>query len=43
MEQRSHNRIIRPTSIYVGPAQRELVPLEQRKAKLPRVRSLNRL
>ena len=43
MEQRSHNRIIRPTSIYVGPAQREFVPLEQRKAKLPRVRSLNRL
>ncbi len=43
MEQRSHNRIIRPTSIYVGPAQREFVPLEQRKAKLPRVKSLNRL
>ena len=43
MEQRSHNRIIRPTSIYVGAAQRDFVPLEQRQAALPRVKSLNRL
>ena len=43
MEQRGHNRIIRPTSIYVGLGQREFVPLEQRKAKLPRVKSLSQL
>ncbi|MCX4030060.1 2-methylcitrate synthase [Endozoicomonas sp. SM1973] len=30
MEQRSNNRIIRPSADYVGPEHRELVPIEQR-------------
>jgi len=29
-EQRAHNRLIRPTAKYIGPAQREFVPLEKR-------------
>ncbi|MBM4206138.1 MAG: 2-methylcitrate synthase, partial [Gammaproteobacteria bacterium] len=30
MEQRSNNRIIRPSADYIGPAPRKLVPLAQR-------------
>ncbi|MFV1973268.1 MAG: 2-methylcitrate synthase [Thiohalobacterales bacterium] len=30
MEQRQHNRLIRPTSNYIGPDKRPFVPLEQR-------------
>jgi len=29
-EQRAHNRLIRPTADYIGPAPREFVPLEKR-------------
>jgi 2-methylcitrate synthase len=29
-EQRAHNRLIRPTAEYIGPAPRPFVPLEQR-------------
>jgi 2-methylcitrate synthase len=30
IEQRAHNRLIRPSAAYVGPAPRELVPIERR-------------
>jgi 2-methylcitrate synthase len=30
MEQRSNNRLIRPTADYTGPAPRPFVPIEQR-------------
>ena len=33
IEQRASNRLIRPNSNYVGPKQREYVPLEKRSAK----------
>jgi 2-methylcitrate synthase len=32
-EQRGHNRLIRPTADYIGPAPRPLVPLAERNAK----------
>ena len=31
MEQRQHNRLIRPTANYIGPQERPFAPLEQRK------------
>ena len=30
MEQRQHNRLIRPAANYIGPDERSFVPLEQR-------------
>jgi 2-methylcitrate synthase len=31
MEQQAHNRLIRPLSKYVGPGERRVMPLNQRK------------
>jgi 2-methylcitrate synthase len=31
MEQQAHNRLIRPLSKYTGPAQRSVVPINQRR------------
>jgi 2-methylcitrate synthase len=31
MEQRTDNKLIRPTAEYIGPETREFVPIEQRR------------